>query len=272
MVCFSNPNGNGGFSQPTCQNTNNDGVVHTRFWHSTDGNVGETGDIRATVGGISATTSVEFGGNPASCSIVVDPHDLDIGDIASITATFVTSGGFKVPDGLIGSLMMVQSGESGANATILNSPEDTVNSMYTGQATTAIAGDSTVSATLQAIGLGGGDISCAEHLEFTGDVHQHPDVCEEDPDFILFGNVPPGGNFEWGTFAYCGGTFETLVEVSGCDADTAIFWYNTPAGGWEQYVPGSDVAAVNAAIFARFPGEHGSIPHGTIFTAACSAS
>jgi hypothetical protein len=267
---FFSDSGPGCVTSTPNQNTNGNGVAHVRFEHCDTGNSGETSTVSGCVGSVCGSVQVEFGGDPAMCEIVVDPHDLDIGDVGTIWVNWIDELGNKVPDGVTSYFSMAHSGESSSNATIVDSPENTVNSMAEGSAITAFAGDSTVAA--KAVASDRPDVVCGEHLEFTGDVHQHPDVCEEDPDFILFGNVPPGGNFEWGTFAYCGGTFATLLEVSGCDADEAIFWYNTPAGGWESWIPGADVESVNAAIMARFPGEHGSIPHGTIFTAACSAN
>jgi hypothetical protein len=255
-------------------NTNGDGVADVRFWHCDTGNSGEVSTVTGCVASVCGSVMVEFGGDPASCEIVVDPHDLDIADVGMITVHWTDELGNKVPDGITSYFSMAHSGESGSNAFIVDSPENTVNSVAEGSAITGFAGESTVSA--HAVATDRPDVVCAEHLVFTGDVHQHPDECivdgVEDPDFVLYGNLPPGGNFEWGTFAYCGGTFATLLEISGCDADTAIFWYNTPAGGWESWIPGADVESVNAAIMARFPDEHAGIPRGTIFTAACSAS
>jgi hypothetical protein len=271
-VFFSNT-APGCITGPNPNNTNGNGVAHTRFEHCDDGNSGEVSTITGCVASVCGSVMVEFGGDPAECQIVVDPHDLDIGDVGNIHVLWIDELGNKVPDGVTSYFSMAHSGESSSNAFIVDSPENTVNSIAEGSAITGFAGESTVAA--HAVASDRPDVVCGEHLVFTGDVHQHPDECivdgVEDPDFVLYGNIPPGGNFEWGTFAFCGGTFATLVEISECDPDTAIFWYNTPAGGWESYVPGADVAAVNAAILARFPDEHAGIPRGTIFTAACSA-
>jgi hypothetical protein len=84
---------------------------------------------------------------------------------------------------------------------------------------------------------------------------------------ILFGNRPPaGGGF--GTFAFGGGTLEQLLSASGCPPATAVFFYNKPDGGWAVWVPGSQVALVNAEFRAIFSGSP-PIPAGTIFTAKC---
>jgi hypothetical protein len=137
--------------------------------------------------------------------------------------------------------------------------------MFSATGTAAIAGLGEVNATI--IGVFD-DVNCHEVAEFSGDVHIHPDACPEDADFILFGSKPPAaGGF--GTFAFCGGSWEALLKASGCPKATAVFFYNTPAGGFETWIPGSEVEAPNAAIMARWPNEHMPIPHGTIFTAKC---
>lgn len=83
---------------------------------------------------------------------------------------------------------------------------------------------------------------------------------------ILTGNLPlAGGGF--GTFAFCGGTFEELLITSGCPEETAVFFYNKPDGAFAVWIPGSGVAVVNEEILDIFPGD--AIPEGTIFTARC---
>lgn len=81
------------------------------------------------------------------------------------------------------------------------------------------------------------------------------------------GTLPSaGGGF--GTFAFCGGTFDDLLATSGCPRETALFFYNRPDGAWTVWVPGATVAEVNAPIRALFPA---GIPENTIFTARCDA-
>jgi hypothetical protein len=138
--------------------------------------------------------------------------------------------------------------------------------MVSGSIIAAISGLTTFGVSLETIGAP--DVTCTEALELTGDVHVHPDSCPQDEDFILYGNKPPaGGGF--GTFAFCGGSWEALLEASGCPEATSVFFYNTPEGDFEVWIPGSDVAAVNAEILARWPDTHHPIPEGTIFTAKC---
>jgi hypothetical protein len=84
---------------------------------------------------------------------------------------------------------------------------------------------------------------------------------------ILFGYPPPrDGGF--GTFAFSGGTFEQLLSVSGCPETTSIFFYNKTDGGFAAWIPGADVAAVNAEFLAIFPGSP-PLPDHVIFTARC---
>lgn len=83
---------------------------------------------------------------------------------------------------------------------------------------------------------------------------------------IISGTLPPlGGGF--GTFSYCGGTFEELLQTTECPVATATFFFNKPDGTWAVWIPGATVAAVNAEIKALFPS---AIPAATIFTARCT--
>jgi hypothetical protein len=231
----------------------------------TTGNSGDIATVTATAGSATASVKVQFGGDPASCSIP-DIDVLDIGDTAHVVATFLDSKGNWVPDGIIAHLEEVDSGDGADNVDFVSVTEDTVKGVVEGDIIGAIAGLTTVAASVERIA--GADVVCSEAIELTGDVHIHPDACPEDPDFILFGNKPPaGGGF--GTFAFCGGSFEALLKASGCPAATSAFFYNKPNGTFAVWIPGSEVAAVNAEIFTIFPNEHMPIPHGTIFTAKC---
>ncbi|MFN8584199.1 MAG: hypothetical protein U0446_02590 [Dehalococcoidia bacterium] len=81
------------------------------------------------------------------------------------------------------------------------------------------------------------------------------------------GTLPPAsGGF--GTFGFCGGTFDDLLTTSGCPHDTALFFYNRPDGTWAVWLPGATVLEINAPIRALFPT---GIPANTIFTARCDA-
>jgi hypothetical protein len=82
---------------------------------------------------------------------------------------------------------------------------------------------------------------------------------------ILFGNPPPAsGGF--GTFAFGGGTFEQLLEASGCPPATAAFFHNKPDGTFAAWIPGAQVGVVNDEFVALFAA---TIPEGTIFTVRC---
>jgi len=254
----------GGCLDDGVTNTGSNGVTHNRLESCGTGNSGDVATVTAQSGVLSNSVTVEFGGDPASCTIPI-PDTLDIGDSADFVATFVDELGNKVPDGIIAHVIEVDSGDGGDNVDVVSAAEDTVNSQVTGSIIAAISGLTTVGVSLETIA--GADVTCTEAVELTGDVHVHPDACE-DEDGILYGNQPPaGGGF--GTFAFCGGSWEGLLEASGCPEATSVFFYNTPAGDFEVWIPGSDVAAVNAEILARFPNEHMPIPEGTIFTAKC---
>ncbi len=56
-----------------------------------------------------------------------------------------------------------------------------------------------------------------------------------------------------GLFVFGGGSNDDLVRASGCPVGTAAFWASDGVGGFIVYVPGTSIAAVNAAWNARFP-------------------
>jgi hypothetical protein len=199
--------------------------------------------------------------------MVVTPDPLDIGDTGDATATFVDEHGNKVPDGIEVNFTAASSGDSSGNVTLLSTIDDTTNSMAGVSFIAAIAGDVVVGANIETLALTS-DVSCAETVELSGDIHLTPVECVDDPDMILFGSPPPaGGGF--GTFAFCGGTYEQLLDASNCPEATSAFFYNKPSGSFAVWIPGSDVAAVNDEIYSIFPSEHTPIPEGTIFTAKC---
>jgi hypothetical protein len=171
-----------------------------------------------------------------------------------------------VPDGIIAHLVLSHSGDSSANAQLVSQTEDTVNGNIQGDVIGSIAGTLVVAASIEHIA--GPDTTCSDELELTGDIHTEPIVCD-DPDMILNGFPPPaGGGF--GTFEFCGGTFDQLFKASKCPPPQATsqsaFFYNRPQGDFIVWIPGSQVAAVNAQIMALWPEQ---IPPGTIFTAKC---
>jgi hypothetical protein len=232
------------------------------------GGTAQSGDI-ATVtvmnGAATASTTVQFGGDPASCSIPDFPTDLDIGDTAHLKATFLDAKGNWVPDGIVGHIEEVDSGDGADNVDVVSVTEDTVKGVIEGDVIGAISGLTTVAASLETIA--GADVVCSEALELTGDIHLTPIVCA-DADMILYGFKPPAaGGF--GTFAFCGGTYDQLLAASGCPKATSAFFYNKPSGSFAVWIPGSEVAAVNDEIYTIFPSEHTPIPAGTIFTAKC---
>jgi hypothetical protein len=80
---------------------------------------------------------------------------------------------------------------------------------------------------------------------------------------ISSGSVPAAGGF--GLVVFGGGTTDQLVAASGCPAATSAF-YATVNGDFVTYVPGTSIAAVNAAFMAAFPA---GIPAGTPLIGKC---
>jgi len=243
------------------------GLAYNCLSSGSTGNEGESATVTATAGSASASVTVEFGGNPATCTIPDFTTDLDIGDNIDVVATFKTALGNKVPDGIQVYFGEVDSGDSSGNAEIADPWQDTVNSMAQANLVAAISGLTTVYATIYA--NAGADATCTEALELSGDIHLTPGACPAgNTTGILYGFKPPAaGGF--GTFAFCGGTYAQLLAASGCPAATSAFFYNKPSGTFAVWIPGSEVAAANAEIYSIFPSEHTPIPAGTIWTAKC---
>lgn len=80
---------------------------------------------------------------------------------------------------------------------------------------------------------------------------------------IASGSVPASGGFGLVVFS---GTTAQLVTASGCPQATAAFWA-TSAGEFVTYIPGTGIAAVNAAFLALFPGDN--IPANTPLVGKC---
>ncbi len=66
---------------------------------------------------------------------------------------------------------------------------------------------------------------------------------------IISGDIPATG---FGLFVFGGGTNAQLVTASGCPQTTVTFYATNSSGGFVVYIPGSGVAAVNAAWNALF--------------------
>jgi hypothetical protein len=77
------------------------------------------------------------------------------------------------------------------------------------------------------------------------------------------GAIPAGGGF--GLIVYSG-PVESLLAASGCPLSTAAFW-TTVNGAFITYVPGSQVAAVNAGWWEHFGTT--DIPAGTVILGRC---
>jgi len=82
-------------------------------------------------------------------------------------------------------------------------------------------------------------------------------------DGTAYGQPAPEGGY--GTFVFCGGTYEELQTVADCEG--SIFWHNTPDGGFIVWIPDSEVEAVNTEWEAFFPDN--VIPYGTIIINQC---
>ncbi|MEZ4553767.1 MAG: hypothetical protein R3B59_07645 [Dehalococcoidia bacterium] len=251
--------------------TNGAGLVDNELESCGSGNSGDVATVTASAGTASASVKVAFGGDPASCTIADFNSDLDVGDTVDVMTTILDANGNPVPDGIIVDFVEVDSGDGGDNVQFVTTVEDTVNGEVSAKIIAAIAGVTTVAVVVETIGPGPGDATCSEALDLSGDIHVTPTACADSDDAILAGSKPPASG-GWGTFLFCGGTNDQLLDATGCaNPATVVIFYNKPSGGWVSWVVGSQVAAANAEWLAMFPNEHVSIPNPTIFTATCKA-
>jgi hypothetical protein len=82
---------------------------------------------------------------------------------------------------------------------------------------------------------------------------------------IISGSVPPVG---FGLIVWGGGTRAQLVAAANCTAPTLSFWA-TSAGEFVTYVPGTQIAAVNAGFDALFGPVN--IPANTPLVSRCTS-
>jgi hypothetical protein len=82
---------------------------------------------------------------------------------------------------------------------------------------------------------------------------------------IISGSVPPVG---FGLIVWGGGTRAQLVAAAKCTAPTLAFWA-TSAGEFVTYVPGTQIAAVNAGFDALFGPVN--IPPNTPLVSRCTS-
>ena len=80
---------------------------------------------------------------------------------------------------------------------------------------------------------------------------------------IVGGSVPSSG---FGLIVFGGGSSQELIAAAGCPVSAARFWA-TSGGGFLVYIPGTQVAAVNAAWESRFAS---GIPELTPLLARCA--
>ncbi len=84
---------------------------------------------------------------------------------------------------------------------------------------------------------------------------------------LMFGTKPPSSG-GYGTFSFGGGTFPQLLSAAGCPETTSVFFWNKPDGAFAVWIPGSQVAIVNAEFLAIFNATP-PLPEGSLFTARC---
>jgi hypothetical protein len=76
--------------------------------------------------------------------------------------------------------------------------------------------------------------------------------------------VPATG---FGLVVYSGGSVDQLVTAAACNQPGLAFWA-TVNGEFVIYLPGTQIAAVNADFLTAFPG--GVLPSGSALVAKCT--
>jgi len=139
--------GGGCLDDPVATNTEGNGLTHNRLESCSTGNSGDIATVTATAGTATDSVQVQFGGDPASCSIP-EISSLDIGDTAHFVATFLDANGNWVPDGIVGHLVEVDSGDGADNVQLVSVFEDTVKGAIEGDVIGAISGLTTIAASV----------------------------------------------------------------------------------------------------------------------------
>jgi hypothetical protein len=132
------------------------------------GQPGDTATVTASAGGQSATAEVQFGGNPASCTLTTDPTSVAVGGSTTVNVSVLDSTGGPVPDGTSVGVAQANPG-AGVNAQILGSPTTTSDGAAKASAIAAIQGAIALGA--QAPNAGGSNpVTCTGTVIATGSV------------------------------------------------------------------------------------------------------
>ena len=229
----------------------NAGVVAdslTTIAGSATGKAGAEATITASTGGKSGTTTVKFGGDPATCTISGDPSTTAPGTTSLLSGAFADSTGGPIPDGVgiafatvnavTGSLAIVgTSGSSEGAATtnlLLGAPGGVA-------IAAAVASDSIP------VGATFASLSCQNSIIVTGQTVP-PTTGGGGGDGAIVGDLPSSG-FGLVTF---GGSIDQLTTALGASCSSGAPIFATSGGAFVGFFPTTSLEAPNAAFKALF--------------------
>lgn len=200
------------------------------------GTAGTTATVTASSGGRTATDTIIFGGDPASCTVTVDPTSVSVGGSSVVSVDVKDSTGGPIPDNQTVNVAQANPG-SGANAAILDGSPETTGGKATTTAIAAIPG---------AIALGAstttGNVSCTTSLMATGTVIP-PTGGEGDGSLT----APTFGTGNVGSAVFAGGTIEQLATQVTAAGGTSVWAQNPANGNWVRY----NILATGATAFVN---------------------
>jgi hypothetical protein len=231
--------------------------------------------------GLSAVTSVLFGGTPGTAITVASDSMLTVTAPAHaagpVTVSVVTTSGSSatVPNGFLYSAT--------ASTTGLTSLSPTTGSTTGGTAVTLAGSGFAAGMTVTFGGTAATAVNVTSPTQATAVAPAHATGTVDVVATVAGQSATLAGGFTYqvgaapgpinlpvkgfGLFVFAGGTAEQLLTASGCPAASSAFYATNPAGEFVVYVPGTTIGAVNAAWRTLFPG---AIPANTPLIGKCS--
>jgi len=229
--------------------------------------------------GLSAVSSVQFGGVPGtSLSVVSDSKVTVVAPARSAgpVAVTVIAGGSSttLPNGFVYSTapaitlttVTPSSGTTSGGASVTLTGTGFASGMtvaFGGSLGTNVVVVSPTQATVTTPARAAGVVEVSVGLP-GGDSASLPSAFTYQAAGTISAPMPAQG---FALFVYSGGTNQQLVTASGCTGTTTAFWATDAAGQFVVYVPGTSVGAVNAGWNSMFPA---GVPSNTPLIGKCS--
>lgn len=235
--------------------------------------------VTVTGTGLSAVSSVQFGGVPGtSLSVVSDSKVTVVAPARSAgpVAVTVIAGGSSttLPNGFVYSTapaitlttVTPSSGMTSGGAAVTLTGTGFASGMtaaFGGSLGTNLVVVSPTQATVTTPARAAGVVEVSVGLP-GGDSASLPSAFTYQAGGTISAPMPAQG---FALFVFSGGTNQQLVTASGCTGTTTAFWATDAAGQFVVYVPGTSVGAVNAGWNSMFPA---GLPSNTPLIGKCS--